>query len=153
VAAAVDDFRSRPPSEVRVLVVGATGYIGKFVVRELVKRGYNVVAFARERSGIGGKQTADDVRKELAGAGERLAGGLGARPACSNACQQAHHAQDATGGGGVRRQACCSCTWCCCWCPSRRCAVWRRHEPGLAQVRGLQGPRGRGCVLPGEPHR
>lgn len=72
-AGAAGDFRERPPGEVRVLVVGATGYIGKFVVRELVKRGYNVVAFARERSGIGGKQSAEDVRKELAGAGERAA--------------------------------------------------------------------------------
>ncbi|MEI7749209.1 MAG: NmrA family NAD(P)-binding protein, partial [Chlorobiaceae bacterium] len=37
----------------RVFVVGATGYIGKFVVRELVGRGYDVVSFVRERSGIG----------------------------------------------------------------------------------------------------
>jgi divinyl chlorophyllide a 8-vinyl-reductase len=35
----------------RVFVVGATGYIGKFVVRELVTRGCEVVSFARERSG------------------------------------------------------------------------------------------------------
>ena len=33
------------------MVFGATGYIGRFVVRELVSRGYQVVAFARERSG------------------------------------------------------------------------------------------------------
>ena len=45
------------------MVFGATGYIGKFVVKELVKRGYNVVAFAREKSGIGGKQSAQDVQK------------------------------------------------------------------------------------------
>ena len=35
-SAAVDpktDWRSRAPKDVRVLVVGATGYIGKFVVR------------------------------------------------------------------------------------------------------------------------
>ena len=50
------DFRSRPPEQVRVVVFGATGYIGRFVVRELVERGYQVVAFARERSGIGGRQ-------------------------------------------------------------------------------------------------
>ena len=56
-------MRGRPPADVRVLVVGATGYIGKFVVKELVKRGYQVVAFARERSGIGGKASADDTRK------------------------------------------------------------------------------------------
>ena len=56
-------MRKRPPQDVRVLVVGATGYIGKFVVKELVKRGYQVVAFAREKSGIGGKQSAEDTRK------------------------------------------------------------------------------------------
>ena len=56
-------MRRRPPADVRVLVVGATGYIGKFVVKELVKRGYQVVAFARERSGIGGKASADDTRR------------------------------------------------------------------------------------------
>ena len=39
----------------RVLVVGSTGYIGKFVTRELVKRGYITVALARERSGIKGR--------------------------------------------------------------------------------------------------
>lgn len=66
------DFRQRAPADVRVLVVGATGYIGKFVVKELVKRGYNVVAFARERSGIGGKQGAEDVRAEFLGAGALL---------------------------------------------------------------------------------
>ena len=44
------DFRSRPPEQVRVVVFGATGYIGRFVVRELVERGDQVVAFARERS-------------------------------------------------------------------------------------------------------
>ena len=68
-AAQQGDYRQRPTSEVRVLVVGATGYIGKYVVRELVRRGYQVVAFARERSGIGGKKTAEDVRRELEGAG------------------------------------------------------------------------------------
>ena len=36
----------------RVFVVGATGYIGKFVVRELVARGYEVVSFARPKSGV-----------------------------------------------------------------------------------------------------
>ena len=47
------DFRSRPPEQVRVVVFGATGYIGRFVVRELVQRGYQVVAFSRARSGVG----------------------------------------------------------------------------------------------------
>ena len=54
-AAAGSDFRTRAPKDVRVLVVGPTGYIGKYVVKELIKRGYNVVAFAREQAGIKGK--------------------------------------------------------------------------------------------------
>ena len=62
------DFRSKAPADVRVLVVGATGYIGKFVVRELVTRGYDVVAMAREKSGIGGKASKEDTMKEFAGA-------------------------------------------------------------------------------------
>ncbi len=48
-----------------MLVVGATGYIGKYVVKELVKRGYDVVALARERSGIGGKASREDVQRVL----------------------------------------------------------------------------------------
>ena len=56
----------------RVFVVGATGYIGKFVVRELVARGYDVVSFVRERSGIGAQTTADEVRKQLRGSAVRF---------------------------------------------------------------------------------
>ncbi|NTW69435.1 MAG: NAD(P)H-binding protein [Chlorobiaceae bacterium] len=51
----------------RVFVVGATGYIGKFVVRELVSRGYEVVSFARERSGVGATTMADELRLQLKG--------------------------------------------------------------------------------------
>lgn len=58
-----DDWRQREPKDVRVLVVGATGYIGKFVTKELIKRGYETVALAREASGIKGKSTPEDVRK------------------------------------------------------------------------------------------
>ena len=43
--------------------MGATGYIGKFVVKELVKRGYNVIAFAREKSGVGGKASMEDTKQ------------------------------------------------------------------------------------------
>ena len=35
------------PSKVRVVVAGATGYIGKFVVREFVNQGFQTVAFVR----------------------------------------------------------------------------------------------------------
>ncbi len=62
-AAASADYRSQDNKDVRVLVVGATGYIGKFVVKELIKRGFDVVAFAREKSGIGGKASKDDTVK------------------------------------------------------------------------------------------
>ncbi|GBG44104.1 hypothetical protein CBR_g77624 [Chara braunii] len=62
-----DDYRSRPPQDVRVLVVGATGYIGKYVVRELVSRGFSVITVAREQSGIGGKAGKDQTKAELAG--------------------------------------------------------------------------------------
>ncbi|KAK6930117.1 NAD(P)-binding domain [Dillenia turbinata] len=61
-------FRSKNPNEINVLVVGSTGYIGKFVVKELVKRGFNVIAVARERSGIRGKNSKQDTSAELNGA-------------------------------------------------------------------------------------
>ncbi|TNJ36858.1 NAD(P)-dependent oxidoreductase [Prosthecochloris vibrioformis] len=51
----------------RVFVVGATGYIGKFVVRELVRRGYEVVSFAREKSGVGGASSMEETRRQLEG--------------------------------------------------------------------------------------
>ena len=60
-AAQADDYRSREPKDVRVLVVGPTGYIGRFVTKELIQRGYQVVAFAREKSGIGGKSSKDQT--------------------------------------------------------------------------------------------
>ena len=56
------DLEGKPNSEVRVLVVGATGYIGKFVTRELCARGYDVTAFTREKSGIGGKTGKDEAK-------------------------------------------------------------------------------------------
>ena len=65
-------YRSRPAKDVRVLVVGPTGYIGKFVVKELLARGFDVVAFSREKSGVGGKADADATRKEFEGADVRF---------------------------------------------------------------------------------
>ena len=66
------DFRNRPPQQVRVVVFGATGYIGRFVVKELVHRGYQVVAFSRACSGIGGTQDRDQVIRDFPGAEVRF---------------------------------------------------------------------------------
>ncbi|KAJ9528400.1 hypothetical protein QJQ45_020331, partial [Haematococcus lacustris] len=72
VAASAPDFRSKQPKDVRVLVVGCTGYIGKFVTKELIRRGYNVVAFTREKAGIKGKLGKEDIQRDLAGADVRF---------------------------------------------------------------------------------
>lgn len=56
----------------RVFVAGATGYIGKFVTQELVARKYDVVSFARERSGIDGSVSAGQTRRQLAGSEVRF---------------------------------------------------------------------------------
>lgn len=61
-------FRSKNPKDINVLIVGSTGYIGKFVVLELVKRGFNVIAVARERSGIKGKNSKNDTLGMFSGA-------------------------------------------------------------------------------------
>lgn len=75
--ASLSDKPTGPPIEKsgkRVFVVGATGYIGKYVVRELVARGYDVVSFAREKSGVGASTTAGQTREELKGSEVRLGG-------------------------------------------------------------------------------
>ncbi|GLU08329.1 hypothetical protein SLE2022_252470 [Rubroshorea leprosula] len=61
-------FRSKNPKDINILVAGSTGYIGKFVVKELVDRGFNVIAIARERSGIRGRNSKEDTLNELQGA-------------------------------------------------------------------------------------
>lgn len=61
-------FRNKNPKDINVLMVGSTGYIGKFVVKELVNRGFNVIAIARERSGIRGKSSKEDTLSDLNGA-------------------------------------------------------------------------------------
>lgn len=61
-------WRSKSPKDTTVVIVGATGYIGKFVVKEMVKRGYNVIAIAREKSGIGGKADSQQTIRDFPGA-------------------------------------------------------------------------------------
>lgn len=63
---------SSRPRPLRILVAGATGYIGRHVARELVARGHEVVAFARPRAGVGGTDDADRTRSRLAGAEVRF---------------------------------------------------------------------------------
>ena len=79
------DFRSRPPEQVRVVVFGATGYIGRFVTKELIQRGYQVVAFSRDRSGIGGRNNRDQVIADLAGAEVRFGDVTDAASVAANA--------------------------------------------------------------------
>jgi divinyl chlorophyllide a 8-vinyl-reductase len=54
------------PADTRVVIFGATGYIGRYVAREFARQGHEVVAFARERSGVKGKQCADELRASFA---------------------------------------------------------------------------------------
>ncbi|GAB4851234.1 hypothetical protein Ancab_030530 [Ancistrocladus abbreviatus] len=61
-------FRGKSPKNINVLVVGSTGYIGKFVVKELVNRGFNVIAVARERSGVRGRFGKEETSSRLNGA-------------------------------------------------------------------------------------
>ena len=56
----------------RVFVVGATGYIGKRAVRELVARGHHVVCLARSRAGVGGAADERTTVRDLAGAEVRF---------------------------------------------------------------------------------
>eukprot|EP00793_Prasinoderma_coloniale_P002979 PRCOL_00006445-RA len=56
------------PEDTVVLIGGATGYIGRFVVKQCVKRGYRTYAMARKKSGPGGAKSEADTRKDLAGA-------------------------------------------------------------------------------------
>ncbi len=56
----------------RLLVAGATGYIGRRVVGELLARGHQVVCLARSRSGVGGGDDEARAREALAGATVRF---------------------------------------------------------------------------------
>lgn len=56
----------------RVLVLGATGTIGRAAVRALVASGNDVVCLVRSRAGVGGTLTRDGSRSLLAGATVRF---------------------------------------------------------------------------------
>ncbi|MFM8750348.1 NAD(P)H-binding protein [Rhabdaerophilum sp.] len=56
----------------RVLVLGATGTIGRATVAALVERGHEVVCFIRPRAGIGGALSAQDLAGLLPGAALRF---------------------------------------------------------------------------------
>ena len=51
-----------------MLVLGPTGYIGRFVTKELIQRGYKVTVFSREKAGVGGKKGKSDVEADFPGA-------------------------------------------------------------------------------------
>jgi divinyl chlorophyllide a 8-vinyl-reductase len=53
-------------------MLGGTGTIGRATVAALVRRGHDVVCFARPRAGVGGRLTADDSARLLAGAEVRF---------------------------------------------------------------------------------
>jgi divinyl chlorophyllide a 8-vinyl-reductase len=61
-------YRSKAPADVKVVVFGPTGYIGRFVTKELIAQGYDVTAFAREAAGIKGKMKKEDTAREFEGA-------------------------------------------------------------------------------------
>ncbi len=52
----------------RIFVIGATGTIGQATARALVRRGYDVVCFVRPQAGVGGRMSAADAARLLAGA-------------------------------------------------------------------------------------
>jgi divinyl chlorophyllide a 8-vinyl-reductase len=56
----------------RVLLLGATGTIGRATARALVERGHEVVCFVRPRAGVGGALNPDDSARLLEGAALRF---------------------------------------------------------------------------------
>ena len=60
------------PQPKRVLVLGATGAIGRATARALVERGHEVVCFVRPRAGVRGALTPEDSAKLLQGARVRF---------------------------------------------------------------------------------
>ena len=88
-AASSDSYRSKAAKDIKVLIVGPTGYIGRAVVKEYVKQGYNVVAFAREKAGIKGKMTKEDTIKVGGGRAQGIRW-----PTLKVPCTCTHHGGD-----------------------------------------------------------
>lgn len=59
---------SIPASKIRAIVFGATGYIGRMVVKQFLEQGYAVTAFSRPRSGVSGRDNEETVRAMFPGA-------------------------------------------------------------------------------------
>eukprot|EP00586_Coscinodiscus_wailesii_P012819 CAMPEP_0172494842 /NCGR_PEP_ID=MMETSP1066-20121228/57478_1 /TAXON_ID=671091 /ORGANISM="Coscinodiscus wailesii, Strain CCMP2513" /LENGTH=395 /DNA_ID=CAMNT_0013266135 /DNA_START=245 /DNA_END=1432 /DNA_ORIENTATION=- len=77
-----------------VVIAGATGYIGKSVVRESVKRGYNTIALVRSLEKI----TSDEGRKLYE---NELAGATIVQCDVENPDEVTRVVAEASGGGGV----------------------------------------------------
>lgn len=65
------DESYQSPKRMRVMVAGATGYIGRHVVRELLSRGHDVVSLVRQRWRSGPAMTRDSMKRWLAGSDVR----------------------------------------------------------------------------------
>ena len=76
------------PHPRRVLVLGATGTIGRATARALVQRGHDVTCFVRPRAGVSGALSADDSARLLPGAALRF----------GDVCDPASLARDAFAG-------------------------------------------------------
>jgi len=94
VPAGLDDlpetFESPQAPSTTVLVVGATGRVGKVLVRKLLLRGYKVKALVRRRSVVMSEQNSgeqDDVLEGIPQSVEVVEGDLGDYKACRNAVE------------------------------------------------------------------
>lgn len=96
---------SRGPAR-RVLLAGASGYIGQHVARELLQRGYDVVCPVRERAGVGARWSLAELAGRLPGARLRVCNVIDEHSLLADGVQGEHF--DAvvsclsTRGGGIR---------------------------------------------------
>jgi divinyl chlorophyllide a 8-vinyl-reductase len=62
----------RSPNPRRILLLGATGTIGRATARALAQRGHQVVSFVRPRAGVGGRLSPTESARLLVGASVRI---------------------------------------------------------------------------------